>query len=60
MAGTIQPEEVEVGLVPLAANGGYEPLFGLVCGPACVAMLGVMLLRFDMYSGRGSHHQQVH
>lgn len=57
--GLVLSWAVGVGSIPLAGNAGYEPLFGLVCGPACVAMLVVMLLRFDMYSGRVSHHHQV-
>jgi hypothetical protein len=30
------------------------------CGPACVVMLPVMLLRRDMYSGRAGHHHVAH
>lgn len=26
------------------------------CGPACVAMLGAMLFRLDLYTGRMGHH----
>jgi hypothetical protein len=26
------------------------------CGPACVAMVGVMLFRLDLYTGRTGHH----
>jgi len=29
---------------------------GTVCGLACVAMFGGMLLRLDTYTGRGAHH----
>jgi hypothetical protein len=58
--GVVLSVAVGVGILPLAGSAGYEPLFGLVCGPACIAMLVVMLLRFDMYGGRVSHHQQVH
>lgn len=26
------------------------------CGPACVAMIGAMLFRLDLYTGRAGHH----
>ena len=29
---------------------------GEFCGLSCVAMLGVMILRLDLYTGRTGHH----
>ena len=31
--------------------------FGQFCGLACIGMLGVMLFRLDLYTGRTGHHQ---
>jgi hypothetical protein len=33
----------------------WDVVFGAVCGPACVVMLGQMALGYDMYSGRSGH-----
>ena len=30
------------------------------CGPACVAMIAVMLIQRDMYTGRSGHHMALH
>lgn len=36
-----------------------QSLFGLVCAPACLLMIGQMLLSFPMYSGRALHHNRA-
>jgi len=53
---------VGVVLVGLAALGAMSTddlstwASAAFCGPACVVMLPVMLLRRDMYTGRTGHH----
>jgi hypothetical protein len=52
---------VAVLLIAGAASGvlGQSALgltVGQFCGLSCAAMLGVMLLRLDMYTGRAPHH----
>ena len=43
------------GAIPATGQQGWRSLFGLVCGPACLAMVAEMLISFNMYSGRARH-----
>ena len=49
-----------LGLIPTGSLTAWPSLVKLECGPQCAVMLALMLLRFDMYSGRKDHHPQAH
>jgi hypothetical protein len=60
-ASTLGVGIVVIGLLAsgvIAASGlqTWHSLFGLICGPACLVMIVEMLISFNMYSGRASHH----
>ena len=43
--------------VGILSQGGIREFAGpAFCGPACVAMVGAMLFRLDLYTGRSGHH----
>lgn len=44
------------GLVAPSSLRSWSPLYGLVCGPACVVMFVEMLFSFGMYGGRTDRH----
>ena len=55
------PHELALLLIALATVGILSPedlhqWAFMFCGPACVLMLAVMLLRLDMYTGRTGEH----
>ena len=46
------------GVVPGSSLPDRASTFGIVCGPACLVMLVIMLLDFDMYGGRAHRATQ--
>jgi hypothetical protein len=46
-----------LGRVGVLSQADVREFAGVAfCGPACAAMLGAMLLRLDLYTGRSGHH----
>jgi hypothetical protein len=43
------------GTIAASSIHGWHSLFSLICGPACLLMIGEMLLSFRMYSGQAEH-----
>jgi len=48
-----------LGMIPQAKLDGWVSLFALMCGPLCLLMFAVMVVRFEHYGGRVGAHPAV-
>jgi hypothetical protein len=57
VVGVVLVGALWTGIVAAGSVSSRGSAFGLVCGPACLVMLVIMLFNFGMYSGRARHAQ---
>lgn len=55
VVGVVLVGALWTGIISASSVSSRAGAFSLVCGPACLVMLVIMLLNFEMYSGRARH-----